>query len=91
MYTLVWTAAFTHSAERFVQRHPESRGRLAAILRDLESDPFQPRLRYHPLSGRLKGFQAVSVTYEYRNVLRIEVTDQEIILLDIGSHEEVHR
>ena len=91
MYRLVWTAAFTRSAESFVQRHPEFQERLAAILRELESDPFQPRLRYHPLSGRLKGFQAVSVTYEYRIILRIEVTDQEIILLDIGSHEEVYR
>ncbi len=91
MYTLVWTAAFTRAAEAFVQRHPERRTRLAAILRDLENNPFQPRLKYHPLSGRLKGFQAVRVTYDYRIILRIEVADQEIILLDIGSHEEAYR
>jgi addiction module RelE/StbE family toxin len=91
MFTLVWTPAFTRSVGRFVQRHPEQRDRLVATLRDLESDPFRPRLRYHPLGGKLKGFQAVSVTYELRIVLRIEVTDQEIILLDIGSHDEVYR
>ena len=91
MYTLVWTASFTRSAESFVQRHPEQREKLAAILGDLESDPFQPRLRYHPLSGRLKGFQAVSVTYEHRIILRIEIKDKEVILLDIGSHDEVYR
>jgi addiction module RelE/StbE family toxin len=89
MFTLVWTPAFTRSAGRFVQRHPEQRDRLTAILRDLESDPFPPHLRYHPLGGKLKGFQAVSVTYEFRIILRVEVTDQEIILLDIGSHDEV--
>ena len=91
MYTLVWTAAFTRAAEGFVQAHPERRVRLAAILRDLESDPVQPHLRYHPLSGRLKGFHAVSVTHHYRIILRVEIKDKEIILLDIGSHEEVHR
>jgi addiction module RelE/StbE family toxin len=91
MFTLVWTPAFTRSAGTFVQRHPEQRERLFTILRDLESNPFQPRLRHHPLGGRLKGFQAVSVTYEFRIILRIEVTDQEIILLDIGSHGEVYR
>jgi addiction module RelE/StbE family toxin len=91
MYTLVWTAAFTRSAERFVQQHPELRAKLAAVLRDLESDPFQPHLKYHPLSGRLKGFQAVSVTYSYRIVLALEIADKELILLDIGSHDEVYR
>ena len=91
MYRLVWTAAFTRSAERFVQQHPELRAKLAAVLHDLESDPFQPQLKYHLLSGKLKGFQAVSVTYGYRIVLTLEVTDKEIILLDIGSHDEVYR
>jgi addiction module RelE/StbE family toxin len=91
MLTLVWTAAFTRAAERFAQQHPELRAKLAAVLRDLESDPFQPYLKYHSLSGKLKGFQAVSVTYSYRIILMLEIADQEIILLDIGSHDEVYR
>lgn len=91
MYTLVWTAGFTRSAQRFAQQHPELRTKLAAVLHDLESNPFQPHLKYHPLSGRLKSFQAVSITYDYRIILSVEVTDKEIILLDIGSHDEVYR
>ena len=91
MYTLVWTAAFTRSAESFVQHHPELRTKLAAVLRDLESDPFQPHLKYYRLSGKLKGFQAVKVTYSYRIILTLEVTDKEIVLLDIGSQDEVYR
>ena len=91
MYTLVWTAAFTRSAESFVQHHPELRTKLAAVLHDLESDPFQPRLKYHPLGGKLKDVEAVSITYDYRSVLTIAVTDREIILLDVGSHDEVNR
>jgi addiction module RelE/StbE family toxin len=91
MYTLVWTAAFTRSTESFVQHHPELRTKLAAVLRDLESDPFQPHLKYHPLSGKLKGFQAVSVTFSYRIILTLEIADKEIILLDIGSNDEVYR
>ena len=35
--------------------------------------------------------QAVSVTYEYRIILTLEVTVREILLLDIGSHDEVYR
>ena len=91
MFTLVWTARFTRSAGSFVQRHPELRAKLAVVLRDLERDPFQPRLKYHHLGGKLKDVQAVSITYDYRIILTIVVTDREIILLDIGSHDEVYR
>ena len=31
------------------------------------------------------------ITYDYRAVLTIAVTDDEIILLDIGGHGEVYR
>ena len=91
MYTLIWTAGFTRSAEKFIERHSELRQKFAAILRDLESDPFQPHLKYHQLSGKLKGFQAVSITLSYRIMLTVMITEKEIILLVIGSHDEVYR
>lgn len=91
MYTLVWTAGFTRSAERFVRRHPELRAKFAAVLRDLERDPFQPHLKYHSLGGKLKGIQAISLTYSYRITLTLMVAEHEIILLDIGTHDDLYR
>lgn len=91
MYTLVWTASFTRAAKKFVQRHPELRQRFAAILHDLENDPFQPGLHYHQLGGKLEGLQAVSITHSYRIALTIVISEKEIILLDVGSHDEVCR
>jgi mRNA-degrading endonuclease YafQ of YafQ-DinJ toxin-antitoxin module len=91
VYTLVWSTGFTRSAEKFIKRHPELRDRFAAILRELENDPFQPHLKYHQLGGTLKSIQAVSITYSYRITLTIVVTDREIILLDVGSQDEVYR
>ncbi len=91
MYELVWTAGFTRAANKFVDLHRELRTKLAATLRDLENDPFQPHLRYHHLTGKLKGIQAVSITHSYRITLTVMITDKEIILLDIGSHDEVYR
>lgn len=91
MYEVVWTAAFTRAAKRFVQQHPELQERFIAVLRDLEHDPFQPHLKYHPLSGGLKGIGAISVTYNYRITFTLQVTEKEIILLDVGSHDEVYR
>ncbi|OGQ96388.1 MAG: plasmid stabilization protein [Deltaproteobacteria bacterium RIFOXYD12_FULL_57_12] len=91
MYTLVWTAGFTRAAEKFVKRHRELRKKFAETLRDLEQDPFQPHLRYHHLGGKLKGLQAVSITDSYRITLTVFISEREIILLDVGSHDEVYR
>ena len=91
MYTLIWTPRFMRSAERFAKQHSELRARFAAVLRDLEQDPFQPHLKFHNLGGKLRGIQAVSLTYDYRITLTVLITEREIILLDIGSHDEVYR
>lgn len=91
MYTLVWTSGFTRAAEKFVKHHPELRNKFASVLRELESDPFQPHLKFHPLTGKLKGIQSVSITHSYRITLTVVITDKEIILLDIGGHDEVYR
>ena len=91
MFTLVWTAHFIRSAEKFKKRHPDLKTKLAGVLRDLEKDPFQPHLHYHHLGGNLKGIQAVSINDKYRISLTIVISEKEITLLDIGTHDEVYR
>ena len=91
MYTLVWTAHFIRAARKFVKRHPELKKKVAIILRDLEKDPFQPHLDYHHLGGKQIGVQAVSITDSYRITMTVIITKKEIILLDIGSHNEVYK
>ena len=91
IYNLVWTAGFTRAAKKFADKHRELRSTFADVLRDLEIEPFQPHLKYHHLTGKLKGSQAVSITHSYRITLTVIITDKEIILLDIGSHDDVYR
>ena len=91
MYILVWTPYFTRAAKKFTKRHPELKKKIASILRDLEKDPFQSHLEYHNLGGKYKGIQAVSITGNYRITMTIMITKKEILLLDIGSHDEVYR
>lgn len=91
MYALVWTSGFTRAARKFVEHHPELRAKFSSVLRDLETDPFQPHLKFHHLTGKLKGIQAVSLTHSYRITLTVMITENEIIVLDIGSHDEVYR
>jgi len=91
MYTVGRTRAFERSLARFLRRHPDLRGRLATVLRDLEVDPFQAHLKLHALSGQLEGTHAVSVTHAYRIVLALDRGERSISLLRIGSHDEVYR
>lgn len=88
---LVWSSHFTRAAKRFGKHHPELKKKVANILRDLEKDPFQPHLKYHYLGGKYKGIQAISITGSFRITMTVMVTDKEIILLDIGSHDKVYR
>ena len=89
-WTLVTTASFDRRARKFLTRHPDLRPRLAETLEKLCADPFEPGLRLHPLTGKLQGMQAVSVTYSYRITLTLQITEHEILLLDIGSRDEVY-
>jgi mRNA-degrading endonuclease YafQ of YafQ-DinJ toxin-antitoxin module len=91
MYALVTTGHFDRRVAKFTRVHPELKKQLAKVLRNLETDPFLPALKLHPLSGELEGLHAVSVTYAYRITLTLRVTKKEIVLLDIGSHDEVYR
>ncbi|MDP1927454.1 MAG: hypothetical protein Q8K62_02980 [Thiobacillus sp.] len=59
-------------------------------MTQLRADPFEPSLRLHPLTGKLQGMQAISLTYSYRITLTVQVTENEIFILDIGSHDEVY-
>jgi len=91
VYALVWSPRFTRAAKKFIKQHGELRAKLTAILRDLESDPFQPHLNYHHLGGKLKGVQAIRITDSYRITLTVVVSEKEIMLLDVGSHDLVYR
>jgi mRNA-degrading endonuclease YafQ of YafQ-DinJ toxin-antitoxin module len=91
VYTIITTEYFLRRARKFLRKHPDLRGRFVQIVGDLKADPFAPHLAYHHLGGKLKDVQAVSITYDHRIILTIEITEREIILLDIGSYDEVYR
>ena len=90
MYTLKQTPYFARAFKRFAKKHPELREATRAALNMLRENPLAPSLRLHPLTGRLAGKQAVSINYAYRIVLCLEIVEREIILHNIGSHDEVY-
>ena len=91
MYTIVTPRHFLRRAAKLFGQHPELRERFRQVMEMMRADPYQPQLRLHPFRGELDGMHAVSLTYGYRILLILLVTEHEIILQDIGSHDEVYR
>ena len=91
MYSIITPKQFLRQAHKFFKKFPHLKSRFAKIVDDLCRDPFQPHLELHPLGGKLKGCHAASLTDNYRITLTLMLTDKEIILLDIGSHDEVYK
>jgi mRNA-degrading endonuclease YafQ of YafQ-DinJ toxin-antitoxin module len=88
-YSLIFTESYEKIEVRFLKRHPDLLDRYQRILALLELDPFHPSLRLHALHGRLIGLHAVSINLQYRITLELELREQEIILVSVGSHGEV--
>ena len=89
-FALTTTNHFERRARKFLHKHPDLRPIMSDTLERLSEDPFEPSLRLHTLAGNLSGLQAVSLTHNYRLTLTVQITEQEIVLLDIGSHDEVY-
>ncbi|MGD9971134.1 MAG: type II toxin-antitoxin system YafQ family toxin [Sulfuricurvum sp.] len=75
---------------KFFKKHPELLDKYVVILKKLSNDPFESSLKLHKLQGNLEKFHAVRLTYEYRIVLILMIVDERIILVDIGTHDDVY-
>ena len=90
-YQLVFTESYIKRAKRFAKRHPELRSQYEKTLLLLEQNPFHPSLRLHSLTGRLSGLHSVSINVTYHLTLELLIHDETIVLINVGSHEEVYR
>lgn len=89
-YTLIYPDSYIRRAKKFLRKHPEIHNQYRKTLELLELDPFHPSLRLHSLEGRLKGLSSVSINMSYRIALELEIQDGEIILVNIGNHDQVY-
>lgn len=94
MRSLVLTPKFKRAFRKFVRRNIELQQRIEYMLRQMEIDVFASSLGTHRLSGKLKGLQSCSCGYDCRIVFSIrkdtETNREVIVLLDIGTHDEVY-
>ncbi len=89
-FTLAFPDDYTRRAADFIKKHPELKAQYAKTLELLENNPYHPSLRLHALQGRLKGLHAVSINLGYRLLLHLLIMEREIVLVDVGSHDQVY-
>lgn len=90
MYVITAPRHFLRRSRLFFKRHPDLKPRFKKFLVQLQNDPFQSSLGLHPLSGILSDCCAASLAYSYRVTLLLLVKEKEVVLLDIGTHDEVY-
>jgi addiction module RelE/StbE family toxin len=91
MFSIKTTQSFEKQLKKFIRRNSNLKKKIADVLIQLEKDPFYPKLKLHPLKGKLAGLHAVSITFNYRLTFIIQIAPKEITLMDIGTHDQVYR
>ena len=90
MTEIIYTESYIKRARKFIRKHPELVSQYEKTLKLLEVNPHHPSLRLHKLKGRLSELYSVSINISYRISIDFIIEKDRIILIDVGSHEEVY-
>jgi proteic killer suppression protein len=90
MFKLIYTFSYEEKAKKFLKKHPHVKNQYKKTLELLEINPYHPSLRLHKFkTSSFEGY-SVSINVSYRISLEFLVTEKEIILVNIGDHQEVY-
>lgn len=94
MKTLLWSPAFIRATKRLTRRNPQTIAQLEQSLQLLAENPFHPSLRTHKLKGDRGDLWSCSIDYSNRILFKFvknnDIGEEEILLLTLGSHDEVY-
>lgn len=89
-FRIIYTHSYLKRAAKFIKRHPELLPQYEKTLKLLELNPSHPSLRRHRLGGALRELHSVSINISYRTTLEFFFEDEMIVLVNVGSHDEVY-
>lgn len=80
---------FIKSYKKRIRCYSSLAQKFQSRLKIFMNDPTNPILKNHRLTGDLKGYWSFSVTGDVRIIYRVE--NDELLLYDIGTHNQVYR
>ena len=89
MTKVIWDQGFKKIYQKRVKSDSDLKKRFWISMRLFSKNPFDRRLRTHKLTGKLEGLWAFSVAYDCRVIFEF-LSENEVLLVDVGSHEEVY-
>ena len=89
-YRILYPNSYVKRAKKFLIKYPEIHSQYEKTLELLEINPQHPLLRLNGLRGRLEVLSSVSINISYRIVLELIIHDGDIILIDVGNHDQVY-
>jgi mRNA-degrading endonuclease YafQ of YafQ-DinJ toxin-antitoxin module len=90
MFKLLFPESYEEKARKFLKKHPELIKQYSKTLKLLELNPYHPSLRLHQFrTSMFEGF-SVSINMTYRISLEFIIKEKEIILVNIGDHQEIY-
>jgi mRNA-degrading endonuclease YafQ of YafQ-DinJ toxin-antitoxin module len=84
-----FSSSFKRAFKRRIKGDADLEARFWQKLEQFTIEPFEPSLKTHKLSGRLKEFWSFSVDYDER-VLFYFTEDGKAVFVGFGSHDEVY-
>ena len=91
---LVFASSFKRAYKATIKRKPQLKSKIENKLRLLADNPFDVSLRTHKLKGKLSNSWSCTVEYDCRIIFNfvknLNSQEEEILLIDIGTHEEVY-
>lgn len=86
--TIYITTAVERKIQKLINKDPLLAQKIDQRLAQFQENPRHPSLRIHKLTGKTRGAWSLSVNAGYR--LLFDYTESGILVVDIGSHEEVY-
>jgi addiction module RelE/StbE family toxin len=81
---------YQRKERKFFKQHPDLLNKYAEVLGKLKTNAQDPSLKTLKLKGSLSEFYSCSLSYEYRIICLFLIKDDAIVLVDIGSHDDVY-
>jgi len=90
MFKLIFPQSYEEKVKRFLQKHHDIVKQYEKTLKLLEINPFHPSLRLHQFKTTSFEGYSVSINMSYRIALEFIIKEKEIILINIGDHQEIY-
>jgi len=89
MIEIAFSSSFKRAFKRRIAGNAEREDTFRTKIESFKNNPFEPSLKTHKLSGKLKDYWSFSVEYDLRIIFYFS-DKEKVVLVDIGTHEEVY-